>query len=256
MDENSSSGFTELKWELPSFSGCFALKGEAWETMLSNCRSCQRRWLAFILLGMVKGGKRVSSVTSGQLCRLLSTVWKHPQCLNPNSNCILSGTKQISRSLKTSQGRWKGLVCVTSPLLYLDNCPTDSLLYLLDLLYCERCKYQSVQELISGIRVIIILIFIKKHSKTVQINYGTSQCKTNLHNQDRFPNALWIQLNGNRNVWKLLPTTLKVVAFASDVLGEDVHCCISLQDVGPEPQWTLHSPDGEEQEGSHSLHQL
>lgn len=72
----------------------------------------QRRWLAFILLGMVKGGKRVFSVTSGQLCRLLSTVWKHPQCLNPNSNCILSGMKQISRSLETSQGRWKGLVCV------------------------------------------------------------------------------------------------------------------------------------------------
>lgn len=131
---------------------------------------------------------------------------------------------------------------VTSPLLWLDNYPADSLFYLLDLLCCERCKDQAVWEVISGIQVIIILIFIKKTFQDSSDNYGTSQCKTNLHNQDRYHNALWTQLTGNRNVCKLLPTTLKIVAFASDMLGEDVHCCISLQGVGPETQWALHSP--------------
>lgn len=176
---------------------------------------------------MVKRGEKVFSVTSWQLCRLLSTVWKHPQCLNPNSNCILSGMKQVSRSLKTSQGRWKGLVCVlwlphyfgwiTVPWIL---CSIVRFVVLKD--QAQRLKDQAVWEFISGIQVITILILTKKHSKTVQISYGTSQCKTNLHNQDRFHNALWTQLSGNRNVWKLLPTTWKIMAFASAVLGEDV----------------------------------
>lgn len=94
--------------------GCFAWRGEARETMLNNCRSLaegRRRRLASSLSGMVKGEKNVASFASGQLCRLLGTVWKHPQCLKANPNCILSGMKQVSRNLKASQGRWKGPVC-------------------------------------------------------------------------------------------------------------------------------------------------
>lgn len=94
--------------------GCFAWRVEARDTMLHNCRNLaegRRRQLASSLLGMVKGEKNVVSVASGQLCRLLGTVWKHPQCLKANLNCIQSGMKQVSRNLKTSQGRWKGPVC-------------------------------------------------------------------------------------------------------------------------------------------------
>lgn len=144
------------KWHFRSASGecsctstgCFAWRVEARQTMLNNCRSLtedKRRWLASPLLGMVKEEKNVAFVTSGQLRRLLVTVWKHPQCLMANSNCILSGMKQVSRSLKTSWGRWKGPVC----LLWLPHyfeCPTASLLYWLGLLCCERCKDQAVQE--------------------------------------------------------------------------------------------------------------
>lgn len=145
--------------------------------MLNNCRSLaedRKRQLASSLLGMVKGEKNVASVTSGQLRRLLGTVWKHPQCWKANSNCILSGASL--QELKNITGQMTGpcISVVTSPLLWLDNCPTASLLYCLGLLCCERCKDQAVQEQISGIQVIIILIFLKNHSKSVQISCGAS----------------------------------------------------------------------------------